>query len=89
VDCGGDAGGDRGGDETATTVVRRSELARRTAYGSVTVGAVGVVTDMALSPGSAAPGAPLITSTNATAGIDTWPGEYFFDLSCRNRRARS
>jgi hypothetical protein len=48
-----------------------------------------VVRDMAFSFGSAAPGAPLITSTNATTGIDTWPGEYFFDLSCRNHRARS
>jgi hypothetical protein len=73
----------------ATTVVRRSELARRTACGSVTVGEVGVVTDMAFTLGSAAPDASLVTSTNATARIDTRTVRRIFRLPCRNRRARS
>lgn len=55
----------------ATMVARRSELARRTAHGSVMLGAVVVMTDMAFSLGPAALDAPLITSRNATARIGT------------------
>jgi hypothetical protein len=71
-------------------VFSRSELVGPAACrGGVLVGAVVVVRDMAFSFGSAAPDAPLTTSTNATAQIDTRPGKRCFDLSCRNRRARS
>jgi hypothetical protein len=48
-----------------------------------------VGTDMAFSLGSAAPDAPLITSTNATARIDTRTARRIVRLSCRNRRACS
>jgi hypothetical protein len=91
VDRGGDACGDRGGEGTSNDGGPPQRSRRRVvAYGgAVTVGAVVVVTDMAFSLGSAAPGAPLTTSTKATARIDTRPGEKCFGLSCRNRWARS
>ena len=44
---------------------------------------------MSLTTAPTVTAAPLTTSTNAIARIDTPPGKFFFDPACRNCPVRS